>query len=317
MISRFLRAKRAWRESVRGILRPRFRTRPGHVTIADRRKEERCPLAGNSSKTSPAEPRVWSLFLRPAVRSGAARCRSGDAASRSWTCTVTAWSRRSRNSSRTRRSREPSRTSLGGANLALGPERLRYMDEQGIDVQALSINAWWYGTDRDAGAPDRHGAKRKDGGLGAGPPGSVRRVGVGRAAASGSGGRAAGGSRQEAGTSRRGDRRQRRRRGAVGAQVRSVLGESGGAGHHDFHAPAAGARHDAESTAAGKGRSRQHHRQSAGDHRVFLPSDFRRDAGPIPGTQDLRGSRRRLPALLQRPVRRAVRRAVPAPIARP
>jgi len=38
---------------------------------------------------------------------------------------------------------------LGGGNLVLGPERLRYMDEQGIDVQALSINAWWYGTDRD------------------------------------------------------------------------------------------------------------------------------------------------------------------------
>ena len=41
------------------------------------------------------------------------------------------------------------KTTLGGANLAVGPERLRYMDEQGIDVQALSINAWWYGTDRD------------------------------------------------------------------------------------------------------------------------------------------------------------------------
>jgi hypothetical protein len=29
---------------------------------------------------------------------------------------------------------------LGGGNLVLGPDRLRYMDEQGIDVQALSIN---------------------------------------------------------------------------------------------------------------------------------------------------------------------------------
>jgi aminocarboxymuconate-semialdehyde decarboxylase len=38
---------------------------------------------------------------------------------------------------------------LGGGNLVLGPDRLRYMDEQGIDVQALSINAFWYGTDRD------------------------------------------------------------------------------------------------------------------------------------------------------------------------
>jgi aminocarboxymuconate-semialdehyde decarboxylase len=38
---------------------------------------------------------------------------------------------------------------LAGATLALGPERLRYMDEQGIDVQTLSINAFWYGTDRE------------------------------------------------------------------------------------------------------------------------------------------------------------------------
>jgi aminocarboxymuconate-semialdehyde decarboxylase len=38
---------------------------------------------------------------------------------------------------------------LAGGTLALGPERLRYLDAQGIDVQALSINAFWYGTDRD------------------------------------------------------------------------------------------------------------------------------------------------------------------------
>ncbi len=33
--------------------------------------------------------------------------------------------------------------------LVLGPDRLRYIDEQGIDVQALSINAWWYAAERD------------------------------------------------------------------------------------------------------------------------------------------------------------------------
>src|SRR4029077_14769355 len=38
---------------------------------------------------------------------------------------------------------------LAGGSLALGPERLRYMDEQGIDVQTISINAFWYGADRD------------------------------------------------------------------------------------------------------------------------------------------------------------------------
>lgn len=36
-----------------------------------------------------------------------------------------------------------------GANI-LGPPRLRVMDQQGVDVQALSINGyWWYAADRD------------------------------------------------------------------------------------------------------------------------------------------------------------------------
>ena len=36
-----------------------------------------------------------------------------------------------------------------GANM-LGPERLQVMDAQGVDVQALSINGyWWYAADRD------------------------------------------------------------------------------------------------------------------------------------------------------------------------
>jgi len=35
-------------------------------------------------------------------------------------------------------------------SLVLGPERLAAMDERGIDVQALSVNAyWWYSADRD------------------------------------------------------------------------------------------------------------------------------------------------------------------------
>ena len=42
----------------------------------------------------------------------------------------------------------PLASSGGGA--ALGPERLRIMDGQGVDVQALSINGyWWYAADRD------------------------------------------------------------------------------------------------------------------------------------------------------------------------
>jgi len=38
----------------------------------------------------------------------------------------------------------------GGGNQVVGPERLQLMDQQGVDVQALTINGyWWYAADRD------------------------------------------------------------------------------------------------------------------------------------------------------------------------
>jgi aminocarboxymuconate-semialdehyde decarboxylase len=38
----------------------------------------------------------------------------------------------------------------GAGNNILGPQRLQVMDEQGVDIQALSINGyWWYAADRD------------------------------------------------------------------------------------------------------------------------------------------------------------------------
>jgi aminocarboxymuconate-semialdehyde decarboxylase len=42
--------------------------------------------------------------------------------------------------------------SPGNAALTLAPERLRLMDEQGIDMEALSINPTWYGLDRELAA---------------------------------------------------------------------------------------------------------------------------------------------------------------------
>ena len=36
--------------------------------------------------------------------------------------------------------------------LVMGAERIRAMDEQGIDVEALSINPFWYKADRDVAA---------------------------------------------------------------------------------------------------------------------------------------------------------------------
>src|SRR5438477_1142748 len=37
-------------------------------------------------------------------------------------------------------------------NLVMGDARLRAMDEQGIDVEVLTVNAYWYGADRDLAA---------------------------------------------------------------------------------------------------------------------------------------------------------------------
>jgi len=38
----------------------------------------------------------------------------------------------------------------GAGNNILGPQRLQVMDQQGVDVQALTINGfWWYASDRD------------------------------------------------------------------------------------------------------------------------------------------------------------------------
>src|SRR5262249_28549461 len=53
----------------------------------------------------------------------------------------------------------PEATPAAGANtgqpallLANAGQRLAAMDEQGIDVEALSINPFWYGADRDTAA---------------------------------------------------------------------------------------------------------------------------------------------------------------------
>jgi aminocarboxymuconate-semialdehyde decarboxylase len=43
----------------------------------------------------------------------------------------------------------PFKNLLAGGDLVLGPKRLAYMDAQGIDVQAISINAFWYGAERE------------------------------------------------------------------------------------------------------------------------------------------------------------------------
>ena len=38
----------------------------------------------------------------------------------------------------------------GAGNNILGPQRLQVMDQQGVDIQALTINGyWWYAADQD------------------------------------------------------------------------------------------------------------------------------------------------------------------------
>jgi aminocarboxymuconate-semialdehyde decarboxylase len=45
---------------------------------------------------------------------------------------------------------QPLRQQLTGSlGFPVGPERIADMDSDGIDVQAMSINAYWYGADRD------------------------------------------------------------------------------------------------------------------------------------------------------------------------
>ncbi len=55
----------------------------------------------------------------------------------------------------------------GGGNNLLGPERLQIMDQQGVDVQALTINNfWWYAADVDLCPRDCAGAERGTGQVG-------------------------------------------------------------------------------------------------------------------------------------------------------
>ena len=44
---------------------------------------------------------------------------------------------------------ERTATASAAGPLVMSDERVRLMDEQGIDVEVLSINPWWYGADRE------------------------------------------------------------------------------------------------------------------------------------------------------------------------
>ena len=175
---------------------------------------------------------------------------------------------------------------------ALGPDRA--MDEQGIDVEALSINPYWYKADRDvarqliqiqneklaeacAANPDRFVAfasvalqhpdlaaeqleegVKKYGLRGAGIGGSV--------------------DGEELSSPR----------------VSPVLGQGRAARRAGLHPSAGdGAPADSGKSAQGQRRARERDRQPArDDHRALAP-DLRGHARSVPGIEDLRGARRR------------------------
>ena len=126
------------------------------------------------------------------------------------------------------------------------------MDAQGIDYQAINVNAW--GTRpsvRSRAISSRCRTRRSPSGAAGIRIGSSawRR----RVAASRSRRRAARPRRRQAGTAWRRDRRQRRRPGAVGPALRSLLGEGRTARRAALHAPAAGAGDDPEPAIPGAG----------------------------------------------------------------
>ena len=130
------------------------------------------------------------------------------------------------------------KAAAGGGNNILGPARLATMDGQGVDIQALSINGyWWYDGRPRARDGDRQDAERGAGQVGVRAPGSLRGDDVRGAAVPRPGGPTARGRRQAARAARRDDRRARERRGLSGAEVRPVLGEGRRARRDRVHAP--------------------------------------------------------------------------------
>ncbi len=166
--------------------------------------------------------------------------------------------------------------------LVLGPERLAAMDERGIDIQALSVNAyWWYSANR---ADASKVVATHDEGIAAWckqHPDALRRLELRRAAISGSRGRAARARRQESWAPRRVDRRSRRQRAADEREVRSVLGQSRRARRARVHASEQCAEHRARRRARRPRRLGQYRRQSARDDGVLEPHDLRRHARPF------------------------------------
>ena len=203
----------------------------------------------------------------------------------------------------------------GAPHVAAPPTGIRAMDEQGIDVEALSINPYWYAADRDvareliriqneklaeacAANPDRFvafasvalqhpdlAAEQLEDGVQASTACAARGIG-----------------------------------GSVNGE------ELADPKFHPFwakaeqlgvlvfiHPQATGVAAESAASPEGQRRARQHDRQPARDHDRALAPDLRGHARPLPRPQDLRGARRRLPAVVRG--RAPTRSARPSPTA--
>ena len=198
-------------------------------------------------------------------------------------------------------------------NLVVGEDRFKAMDEQGIDMEAISINAFWYKPERDVAEKLIKLQNEKLAELVAAHPdrfvafATVAMQHPDLAVA------AARIRHQETRAARHVGRRQRRRHGVVRPEVSSDLGQGRGTRLPRLHA--SGRHQGAGAAAQGQRRPRKHHRQSARDDARAVASDLRGHARSFPRPEALRRARRRLSAVLCAALGRHLRH-VPGPLRR-
>ena len=187
-----------------------------------------------------------------------------------------------------------------GGGRPLGPDRVALIDKQGIDVQALSINGFWWYEVKDRDLADRIVRAQNEGLAKFVAQYPDRFVGM---ASSSLQFPDLAAQQLEDGVKRLG-----LRAAAIGGhvngedlslpEVRSVLGQGGGARRRRLHAPGRRREHHQGRRVRGPRRSRQHHRQPARDDVLPVAADLRRHARQVPGPQGVRRARRRLPAVV-------------------
>ena len=165
-------------------------------------------------------------------------------------------------------------------------DRIAEMDAEGIDVEALSINPYWYRAERDAAAeliriqneklaefcaamPDRFVAFATVALQHPSSPSSSSNM------------------RSRPWDCAAVGRRQRRRRGTGRSQIPPGLGQSRGTRHPGLHAPARHPRIGAERPARRQRPPDQHDRQPARNHDCVVASDLRRTLDRFPGSRSV------------------------------